>query len=396
MADDYKPETNDKGILDAVLHGVGKGASFGLSDRLQALLGAVGSQFGGPDIAEQQDKQRKALHERYVMDPKLTPEQRAKNINMLENLYKSSPDEKPKSFGDVYDSALKEARIEEDARAKNNPIAYTTGDVAGSVLSSLLMPGAKGVTATQGAGAQMARSAAQAAAQGAAQGAGRSRGDIGDILKDAAKGAAVSGLIGAATPGVGALINKIPGAGRTAGQKAVEELGKDAVPKSKVADVLGEYAKDIGATADEAAKLTLNDLPGKVAYAAENALPEAAKQAAMSAKEAAQLRLMKLAELGLKAGGGAGIGALAKGTPGAVAGAIGVPLALSGGKLILKQGPEFLTSVGSKATGAAAAPFVEGEHPLPPEPKFTPPSVIQEHAGEHPTIRAEDEIPEVK
>ena len=310
------------GTLEALLHGAGKGVSFGLSDRLQALAGALGANspewMGGPGLGKD-----------------------------------------TKSFGDRYDEALTEARTEEDKMAREHPTAFTGGDIAGSVLSSLIIPGGAAANAEKTALQQVLQSSGNAARVGAAQAAGRSRKDVfgrdsepGNILtpflKDTLKGAGVSGFAGALIPGIGSAISKAPGAGLTA-------IEKDALARS--ADALAQSGKT-GATVSEVPDRVLNTI-------LDAAMRKQTQQAAAKAiaEKTPWLETAKNS-LASAAGGLAGFGS--HGLQGAALGAIAAPLAVQGGKAILRHGPEFLTSPAGSAAVGGMLPAINQETPPAP------------------------------
>ena len=319
----YKDEKDD-GVLDALLHGAGKGVSFGMSDRLQAVMGALG----------------------------------AKTADWGNNHEK-------RSFGEVYDDALKEARTEEDRRARQHSTAYTTGDVAGSVLSSLLLPAGKAVSAGDTALIQVAKGAGNAARTGALQGAGRSRkwgtDDVQGVLSDILKSAGVSAFAGGLMPGLGALANKLPGAGTTAGQNAgtkmITDLAKNAAPGEE--RVLSEAES-------RAAKEWLAMMEKK---GAEKVAETAVKPATSEIIKEAGSRLAErvpAAMIGAAGGMGHGVGGA---LIGAGAGAVLSPLVSQGGKLLLREGPSALGGPALQgAVGAALPSFMVDK---PPEPNMS-------------------------
>jgi hypothetical protein len=203
-SDNVDPEkTKDiKGTLDAILHGAGRGVSFGFSDELQGLAGALGAKSVG-------DK---------------------------------------RSFGDVYRSARDEARVEEAKRSKDHPVAYKTSEI----LSSLLVPvpgaGALNTVAAKAiphAAPLMFKPAAWAASEGLQRGAlaglGEStadvtKGEVGDAALDAGKSAVLTALLSSAPTAVPTIAK--------AGQSAVRSIAKNmpAVSKSLVSPLAGGAA----------------------------------------------------------------------------------------------------------------------------------------------------------
>lgn len=214
----YKDE--DKGTFDALLHGLGKGVSFGFSDELQGAMAPLADWWQGEgltksrsdNLREQKEKQREALVKRYGEDF-------VKKLESQEPAKKEEPT--------LYQKAREEARVEEAKRQQAHPLAYGTGDVVGSLLVPLPGAGTAAGLASKGiakTGAPVALNlaghlATESALRGAARGLGEStadltKGEYGQAAKDAGSSALTAAVLSQLPVAAPAVARKIGDAGK--------------------------------------------------------------------------------------------------------------------------------------------------------------------------------------
>ena len=146
--------------------------------------------------------------------------------NSLSDIRLETDEEDKQSYDEVYSAARDSKRkISNDAR-EANPTTYGMGEVAGGIAGGLALaiPTGGALTAGRGLGSATLRAAGVGALDGAVTGAGYSEaGGLSGVAKDAARGAAISGVLGGAMPVVGKGLNALA-SGTT---KFINKVGLD-------------------------------------------------------------------------------------------------------------------------------------------------------------------------
>jgi hypothetical protein len=226
----------DVGTGEAFLRGAGDGLTFGFSDELVGgAKAALQPVFGTGDSSE--------------------------------------------SFGDRFDKNVDEQRGLLKAAQDQHPVATIAGGIVGGIAPAVLTGG---TTAGASLAANVGRGALYGAGYGAAYGLGSAEGDPLERLPEAAKGAAIGGVLGAALPavigGAGALTRNAANkteAELTTQQAAIQTARNDQAAANAAggtADVASEQAGAVRAAAD-AAQATPRTQAQKVADLAEEVAP---------------------------------------------------------------------------------------------------------------------------
>lgn len=144
------------------------------------------------------------------------------------------------TYAERRDAYRKANKAAEDA----NPLTYTAGNILGTGVQTMALPGA-------GTATSVGRLAARGAAEGAAAGLGYSdadltKGDVAGALKDTAEGAAVGGVTSAA---IGAVTNKLA---RNADTRAKRDL-IDAITENEGSKATAKTSKSVRQQAEKIA-----------------------------------------------------------------------------------------------------------------------------------------------
>lgn len=218
-------ETDNKPVdTEALLTGVGKGASFGFKDELAGLLGAGFEGARG----------------------------NVKSVDDLLNEYRS--------YRDI-------VRKQEKQAEERSPGTVLTGEIAGGLLVPTPISEAKIISKLP----KLAKLATEGIALGAATGAGMSeadltKGDVGKLATDVASGATVGGGGALALPAAGAAARGIGSLAKEAGTAIPKiPLVKSGILAAKKGfegvDVLGEEAyRKLGREAEDLAKSTVEEM----------------------------------------------------------------------------------------------------------------------------------------
>jgi len=283
-----EPTPEKIGAGEAALLGAAEGVSFGLSDVLSGVAGAAGEYLGGD--SEQREELRKAQEETGIDLGARKPG--------LEGLM------------DAYYEAKGEAKEKRERAAEEHPVAYYGASLPASIagtggvglaakglsglgkagsLAAKVLPTAEKIKKGATLGQKALIGAGEAAKAGAISGLGMGdakllEGEVAETAKEAALGAGLGAVTGAAIPALGSAGSKLLSKVKEASGKGAVKLAKIAVgvadddqlirilkdPKAikeaknfpELAEDLGDYLKELQSKVDldnETAKALLTD-----------------------------------------------------------------------------------------------------------------------------------------
>lgn len=254
QAPDTAPEEPDAGKGAAFAAGAAQGLTFGTADEIGAAIKTASTEL--PQSVFSDDPRFMDADDRELQ---LAAHQSVKSEEM------QGKERTLSSLGEEYSKNVKEFRSIFDHLEERNNVAFTAGDVSGSIVSALYTGG---TGALFGAGAKTGlKTLGIGALQGAAHGYGRGEGNtIDQDLQNAGIGAGVDILVSGVGGGIGLGITKAaPGVYRRLGAESfVNYLGAHLSPiYRKMNTSLAKYGKNVTDWAERMTGYTTVSKEGK-------------------------------------------------------------------------------------------------------------------------------------